>query len=258
MSGRVLEGRRIMVTRPEGQNEALCRALRELGAHVREAPVLRCVPPADDRPLREALMSLPQFDWMVFTSVNGVRATAQRMDTHGGTLPATLDLAAIGPATAEAIRSAYQDVQDVFIPSEYIAESLASELPVLPGARILLPQARRARPVLADMLRLRQVLVTQVEAYDVAPVDAASFRQSVGSEQPDWIVLTSPSGVQALVGLLRSSALSRWLTQSRLACIGPVTADACVRLGLRVDLIPSAHTEAGLVEALCTQRGEHR
>ncbi len=245
-----------MITRPEGQNETLAESLRTQGAVVIEAPVLRCIPPNDERPLLQALRSLDQFQWVVFTSVNGVRMVGKHMRFLHLSWPASLKTAAIGSATAAAIRDEWPDVAEVFIPTTFVAEALGAELPVAPGEHVLLPRAHQARPVLPNMLKERQAHVTCVDAYDVVPVDVESFRQSIGIDVPDWIVLTSPSGIRALEQLLRMTGRGDWLISCRLACIGPVTAEACTRMGLTADLIADIHTENGLVDALSNWKGE--
>ena len=137
------------------------RMLEARGAKVLEFPTIRIEPASDLRPLLRALNELDNFDRVIFTSVNGVMHTWQNLERPW---PDSVRVAAIGPATAAALRS--HDVEPDFVPSEYVAEALASGLGSVQNQRILLPRASRTRPALADLLQAGGAQVRTVTAYE--------------------------------------------------------------------------------------------
>ncbi|HYE97056.1 MAG TPA: uroporphyrinogen-III synthase, partial [Rubricoccaceae bacterium] len=169
-----LRGRRIAVTRARRQAAGFAERLEALGAEAILLPMIR-VEPAEPGALRAAAAALDAYDWVVFTSVNGVDFFWPHLEaTRGGRLPATTRVAAIGPATAQALRERGSDVD--FVPEAFVAEALAERLPDVAGRRILLPRADIARPALADGLRARGAVVTDLAAYRTVaetPADGA-------------------------------------------------------------------------------------
>ncbi len=241
-----LSGRRVVVTRPEEQAEGLCSRLRALGAEPVEFPVIAIAPPEPGGQLDQALARLSSYDWLIFTSVNGVECFWARLAASAASAAAIgpAKVAAIGPATAAALRQ--RGVQVSLMPGEYRAEAILDEIGDVAGQSILLPRADIARPALADGLRAKGARVDEVPAYrTVASTPAAAAFDSLRAGV-DVITFTSSSTVHNFVA--QTAGLS--YGDPLIACIGPVTAATARGLGLRVDVVAGEYTMEGLVEAL--------
>jgi uroporphyrinogen III methyltransferase/synthase len=256
---RPLFGRRVVVTRPRGQAGALADALEEQGAEVLLVPTIVLVPPRDTGALARAAAGASSYDWIVFTSANGVRAfftdfDRQRLDVRS---LAPARIAAIGPETAAELER--RMLRPAVVAAEYRAEGLLDALGdrEVRGHRILLPRAAGARPVLPDALRARGAHVDEVAAYEaVAPAasDVAGLRTALTAGTIDAIAFTSSSTVRNFVDLLGADEARRRIRAGRpaIACIGPVTAETARALGLPVDVVPREYTGAALAAALAT------
>ena len=245
-----LFGKRIVVTRAQGQAEALSAKLHALGADVVEIPTIEIVPSTDYAPLDQAIHSLSCYDWLIFTSVNGVRFFLERLDRSATDLRALrAKICAIGPATRAALEALHLKVD--LIGKEYVAEGLieAFEPHDLAGKRVLLPRAAIARDVVPAELARRGARVDVVEAYrTVVPQKAAARAREIfaGSERPHAITFTSSSTVQNFVAIAGADVLEG----VRVASIGPVTSNTARGLGVRVDREAQPFTIDGLVNAL--------
>jgi len=245
---RPLEGRTVLVTRPAEQAEGLRAALEALGATVHAVPVIRVLPPQDPQPLRQAAATLHAYDWVVFTSRNGVRALAQWTGRGDARWPAGLRVACIGPATAQAARQLGWPVH--LQPARYVAESLVDSFRQqgVRGARVLVVRAQEARDVLPEGLRGLGARVEVVAAYRTEPAyNEAERLQQVLRRGVDLAAFASPSAVSAAVRLCGGVDLLRSVP---VVCIGPVTASAAGRAGLQVVGIAHTYTQEGLVEAV--------
>lgn len=247
---RPLEGRTVVVTRPREQSRSFSRALVDRGAAVVEFPTIRIGPTPEPERLEEALRSLDGYDWVVFTSVNGVRRTFETMERLGldGRALSASRVAAIGPGTAGRLRKRGVDV-DV-VPGEYRAEALAAAIldAMEPAAaRILLPRAAGAREVLAATLREAGAEVEEVAAYRTERVaeDATSMRKMLRAGRVDWLTFTASSTVRSFAELV-----GREQGSARVAAIGPITAGTARERGFRVDAVAEEYTIPGLVDAL--------
>src|SRR5689334_12810379 len=171
MITRPLQGKRIVVTRPEAQAGGLAARLRELGAEPIVCPAIAIAPPADYAPLDAAIARMAEYDWLLVTSANGVRALLGRMAQLGRDAQALRDLrvGAIGPATAQAL--AEHGLEASFVPSAYVAEAILDQIGDVAGRRILLPRADIAREALAAGLRAKGALVDEIAAYRTVPGD---------------------------------------------------------------------------------------
>ena len=251
---RPLFGQRIVVTRPSDQADRSAAALEALGAEVLVAPTVEIWPLKDEdhRPLDQAIERLATFDWLVFTSGHGVQAFLDRLDALGRDLRALghLKLAAIGPATAEAL--ARHRLKADLVPESFRSEALAEALRArASGRRILVARADRGRTVLKDELG-RVADVEQVAVYrnadaEALPPDVAA-RLAEGSI--DWITLTSSAITERLHALLPEPARARIGRSIRLASISPVTSATAARLGWPIAAEARAFTWPGLVAAL--------
>ncbi len=242
-----LFGRRIIVTRDRRQSPLLAEPLEALGAEVLFVPVIE-IAAGETSSLERAIAQLDTYDWLIFTSVNGVRHFVEALDRSPRDLRALkAKLCAIGPATRAAIEALHLRV-DV-MPEEYVAESLVEALAgeELTGKRVLLPRAAVARDVVPVTLRGCGAIVDVVEAYrTVIPGDAATAAKLALARKPHWITFTSSSTAKNFVEVAGREALEG----IRIASIGPVTSATARELHLNVDVEAKPHTIEGLVAAI--------
>jgi uroporphyrinogen III methyltransferase/synthase len=245
-----LFGQRIVVTRPRDQAAALTDRLRALGAEAISLPTIEIRPPDDWTPLDEAISRLDTYDWLIFTSANGVNKFIERLDQSPSDLRCLrARICAIGPATAEALSTLHLKVDR--LPAEYVAESLLQAFAGddLNGKRILLPRALVARDLIPAQLEQRGARVDVVAAYQtVIPAAAAPHAQRLfaAPRRPDWITFTSSSTVKNFLSVCPKENLEA----VRVASIGPITSGTARELGLSVDQEASRYTIDGLIEAI--------
>jgi uroporphyrinogen-III synthase len=249
-----LAGRRIAITRPREHAADLASRLEALGAQVTALPAIAIEPVDDPSLLDVALTELATYDWIVFTSANGVHAFERRLQANAleWTARQRARVAAIGPATAAALQA--QGITADLVPTEYIAEQLVDALGNVAGQRILLPRADIARETLRDELRLRGADVNEIAAYRTVaqPLAPELLERVLRTERVDAITFTSSSTVRSLIESLRSSDYDpqQTLIGITLACIGPITAATLRECGLEPGLVAQEYTIAGLVAAL--------
>ncbi len=269
-----LQGKRVLVTRTRDQASVLSAQLRDMGGIPIEFPTIRIVPPHDwsklDAALNRLYDSTLSYNWLVFTSANGVSICCERLRTLGYD-PAALRnvrVAAIGPATAATL--AHYGVSADLVPDEYIAEGVAAALIAdalqrgtpLTGQRILLARAAEARKVLVTELQQAGAQVDEVAAYYTHTVTGNDEQGRIildmlRQQQLDILTFTSSSTVRNFNTWLQSSLQNEallkqeiLLTYPKLACIGPITAQTARELGLRVDIEAREFTIEGLVKAI--------
>ncbi len=252
---RPLFGRRVVVTRARAQAGELSRKLEDLGAEVLEFPTIEIKSPDDFAPLDKAIRELDGYGWLIFTSVNGVEAFLNRLGYHGldvRSIPKDAKIAAIGPATAGRIEEAGLRV-DV-VPQEYRAEALLEEVSgsSLDGQRVLIPRAAVAREVLPEKLREAGAEVVVPPAYESAPSaegrDALAGRFEAG--EVDCVTFTASSTVENFVRAFDAEDSARLLRKTKVACIGPITADTARSYGIEVAAEAREYTIPGLVETV--------
>lgn len=251
-----LAGKRILVTRPRAQAPELVERLAALGAEAIEAPAIRIVPPDDTRPLDDACAAAAAFNWIVFTSANGVDAFMERLLARGGGAPALagVRICAIGPATGA--RIAGYGLQVDLSPSDHRGEGVSAALRAgrdLRGTRVLLPRADIARPLLPDALREAGADVTDVTAYRTiadAGWPGAAVRKMMLNREIDAVTFTSASAVRSVVESLGPDRAVDLLRATVVAAIGPVTARAARQLGVATTVMPSTYTAPALARAL--------
>jgi uroporphyrinogen III methyltransferase/synthase len=252
-AARPLFGRRVVVTRPRHQAGGMVRRLEELGAEVFVLPTVEVRDPPDWGPVDRAIADLASYQWLVFTSVNGVHYFLRRLRHQGRDLRALggLRLAAIGPATADALRSYH--LEPDLIPAQYDSESLAQELRWrVAGHRVLLARADRGRELLRQQLE-NVAKVEQIAVYsqvDVLELDAAT-RTQLQAGEIDYIVLTSSNIARALVRLVDDATRERLRAGTpKLVTISPVTSAAVRELGLPVAAEAEEYTSEGVIAVL--------
>ena len=249
-----LTGKRILITRAREQSTEFTSRLKELGAEVIAFPTIEIVPPLRWDRLDQAMDQLHTYDWIIFTSANGVHFFWQRLKEKGYHLrvPPSLRVCAIGPATANQLRE--KGVPVHYIPKEYVAESILDgfEKMAIQGNRMLLARARIARDVLPKGLRKMGAEVEVVEVYrTVKPKGGARrLRQLLSNESVDVITFTSSSTVNHFAELLKKENLKACLKGIAVACIGPVTTRTAKTWGIRVQIQPEAYTVPALTQAI--------
>ena len=251
---RPLFGRRVVVTRARAQAGELSRKLEALGAKILEFPTIEILPPEDFEPLDEAIRNLDSFDWIVFTSVNGVEAFVERLEHHGLDLravPRHTKVAAIGPATAKRTEEAGLRV-DV-TPEEYKAEALIEALAgkALEGKRVLIPRAKVAREVLPEKLREAGAEVVVPPTYESVPSSEGKeqLKELLENGEVDCVTFTASSTIENFVRTF-GGATRHLLSGTRIACIGPITARTASEHGIRVDAEAEEYTIPGLVSTV--------
>ena len=247
---RPLSGKRIVVTRTRKQAGELSEKLRALGADVFELPTIRIAPPSDLREFAELVQDAHAYDWIVFTSPNGVSAFFEMFfklydDAReiGG-----VKIAAIGPATAQRVKDYHLHVD--LQPEEFVAEAVVREFKKLGGIenlRILLARAEQARDVLAKQLADLGAIVDEGFAYRTVPEtrDVTGARRRFSEEGADLITFTSSSTVENFLSLGLP-----WPKGIHVASIGPITSKTARDHNLKVDVEAHRHDIDGLVEAI--------
>lgn len=254
-SAKPLSGMRILVTRPTQQSQILSEKLSRLGATPVELPTIEIVPLEDTDSLDRTLQSLGEYDWVIFTSVHGVNSALERMSELKieYKILQKVKVATIGPPTASALDRAGRKPD--YIPAEYLSEQIAHGLGEVKGKRILLLRANIASKKLPALLRERGALVDDVVAYrTLIPRDLTPERlKSIFDMGVDLVLFTSPSTVRNLAQVLGDDELERFLRNVKVACIGPVTAEAAKEMGIVVEIVAQNHTIDSLVEAIVNE-----
>jgi uroporphyrinogen III methyltransferase/synthase len=249
-SDRPLQGVRVAVTRPTDQAERLIEGLGRLGADTLACPTIRIGAPANAGGLAGAVENLDQYDWIVFTSVNGVRRFRSALGSvmQEPRLPGGTRVAAIGPATADELVSL--SVVPEVVPEEFVAEAVADALIAMDdiaGRRVLLPRAAGARKVLPERLAAAGAVVEEVVAYEAYPNPEGieELRGAMDRGEVDWVTFTASSTVRHFVEHAGPD-----FGEARVAVIGPITAEAAGSLGVRVDVEAEEYTVDGLLRAI--------
>jgi uroporphyrinogen III methyltransferase/synthase len=251
---RPLFGRRVVITRPRPQAARFAALLEAYGADVVAVPTIRLEPPDDYAPLDVAIADLARFQWVIFTSANGVAAFRQRLLAAGRDARALAGsrLAAIGPETAESLARA--GLRADLMPPEYRAEGLVEALRghVDPAGEVLLVRAAEARDVVPRELAALGVRVTVAPAYRTVPVKEGADHV-VGlleARRVDVVTFTSTSTVRGFMALLAPEDVRRLLGGVTLAAIGPITAATLAEYGLEARIAPREYTIAALAAAI--------
>lgn len=260
-----LTGRRILVTRAEHQAGRLSRELASHGAEPVEIPAIRILPPADFEALDQALRHLSNYDWLLVTSANTVNALLARIEELGMASPGSQTwntmfgpmpkIAAIGPATAKAVRRMGWKVD--LMPEKYVAESLLQTLgDKLQGQRVLLTRSARARDVIPETLGQQGITVDVIDAYrtEIPHESVSQVRELFGGAARkaaiDAATFTSSSTVENFLELLREAGQPAPPEGLPAISIGPVTSKTLRAAGWEPAAEAAAHTIEGLVEAV--------
>lgn len=249
---RPLFGQRIVVTRARHQASALSQAIEDLGGEPWEFPAIEIAPPSDTTKLVEAINNLKRFQWLIFTSVNGVEEFFKELKDQGKDIRdlAGVEIVAIGPATNAALEK--RSLRVSFVPEEYRAEKIIEGISsrVLPGQSVLLARAEEARDILPESLKVLGAEVWDVPTYRT--VLGSANKEELGKLLRDKAVtavtFTSSSTVRNFLQLIDEE--KELLEGVKLYSIGPITSQTAQEYGLNIDREAKKYTIDGLVEAL--------
>ena len=250
---RPLFGKRIGITRPQEQAQTEIERCIALGAEPIPMPLITVGPVEDQRPIDESLNRIDQYQWLVFTSANGVRNLLDRLFALGGDARRLghLRIAAIGPATADAL--APYGLRADLVPSAYRAEALAAELlPHVTGNRVLWARASRGRDVLPRELAEVGAQLDELVVYmneDIGELPRQQL-EMIEQGQLDWVGLSSPSIARSFGTLISAKAREQLGKTVRLASISPVTSGVAEECGLPISAEAANYTWQGLFDAI--------
>jgi uroporphyrinogen III methyltransferase/synthase len=249
-----LFGKTIVITRPEDQAGDFIKAISELGARCLLYPAIKIIPPASWDALDKVIKGLSGYDWILFTSVNGVRYFFDRLNAakkDARQLTGT-KIGVIGPKTSEALmdRGIFPDIT----PEKYWAEGIIEEIKrfSLRGKRVLLPRPVNARDYLPKKLGDLGAVVQEVEAYQTVKPEynEDDINALFGDTEIDVITFTSPSAVSNFIALFEGKPVYKKIAKAKIACIGPITAKKAVEEGLVVDIMPDNYSADALTKAI--------
>jgi uroporphyrinogen III methyltransferase/synthase len=245
-----LFGRRIVITRASAEASDFAARIRALGGEAIEFPTIETAPPSSYEILDRAIGEIGSFDWVIFTSANGVESFVDRMRTRACDIRelGRAAIAAIGPATADRLRRHALTV--AAMPAEYRAEGVIDAIGVerIAGARILIPRAEIAREILPEMLRhhgARQVVVAPAYRTVMPAADAGGMRTLIAANAIDLVSFTSSSTVANFAATVRVPAGGL-----KAATIGPITAETARAHGFDVVVAPTEYTVEALIAAI--------
>ncbi len=258
---RPLFGQSIGITRPRHQCDEIAKKITELSGQPVVMPLIEinAVDEAGCSLLDDTLEQISDYDWLIFTSVNGVAAFMDRLWETGKDARCVghLKIAAIGSSTALAL--ARHSLRADVVPDSFRAESLAAELvPLVNGKNVLWARANRGRDVLPQTLTEAGATVTECVVYrndDVTEFDTEVV-ELLRSGSLNWVGLSSPSIARQFARLLKTHRLEPWHFETKLAAISPVTAEAAREAGLVIDVEATTYTWDGIVEAVVSYIGD--
>jgi len=254
-----LFGKRILVTRSREQASGLSRAIEQLGGEPVEFPTIAITAPEDNMPLEQALPNLSAYQWLIFTSVNGVTYFFDTLRRLNGDIRdlTGIKICAIGPQTGHALQK--MALQVTYIPTEFRAEAIVEGLrdKLAAGDRVLLPRADIARKILPEALTTLGAQVDEVTAYRtvLGTGNAELIRDMLAQGSIDLITFTSSSTVRNFVTLLEAAAPGQLVGAAKVASIGPITSATARELGLPVHIEAHEYTINGLVQAILAYFG---
>ncbi len=249
---RPLFGKKALVTRTRTQASRLREMLEQSGAEVVEFPAISIVPLEDPSRLDEAITNLSSYDWVVFSSANGVSGFASQLNATGGDARsfAGVKVAAVGPATGETVKTDLGISADL-IPDDYVSEAMVEALSAegIKGAKILAIRSDLGRDVLEKGLSAAGADVDAIVGYETrSPADSAEKAAAAFDAGIDITTFTSSSGVDNLIDLLGGDATR--INATVVACMGPITAARAEERGVRVDVIATERTMEALVASI--------
>lgn len=253
---RNLSGVRILITRPEHQAEKLKYLLEQHGATVLLQPAIQILPPETWEQADNAIANLDSYNYIVFSSVNGVEMYLRRLNEINGSckMPSNIFVAAVGDSTAQALNEAGIHVD--IIPDNFRAENLAERLleniaeqfgENCGEVKVLLLRASRGRDVLAPSLGKCGIITEQIPIYRSVDVTQprAEIVKALQNNQIDWVALTSSAIAQSTINML-----GEFLGNAKIACISPITESTVIKNGFHAAAVAKEYTLEGLVRAV--------
>ncbi len=251
---RPLFGQKIVITRARAQASGLVSRLTRLGAQCIEIPTIKIVPPPDLSPLKKAIENIKDYDWLVLTSVNGVKFFFDTLFATGKDVRALghLKFACIGPVTKERLAD-FGIISDI-LPETYRAESVieAFSKTRIQGKKVLLPRAMKARTILPEKLTGMGAQVDEVAAYETVLDDSGrqTLLDLLENQNIDAVTFTSSSTVSNFMTLLETENGPNLMKNVTIASIGPITSDTIRSFGLEPTIEADPYTIDGLVDSL--------
>jgi uroporphyrinogen-III synthase len=243
--------KKIIITRPKAQADAFAEKLRLAGFEPVFFPVIEIQPLKENIALQRSLLKAACYDWLVFTSVNGVQVVHATMREVGvASLPENVRVAAIGPKTANALIAL--GMSPAFVPEEYVAEAILPGLGDLRGRWVLLPRAEIARQALPDAIAKAGGIAHEIAVYRTLPASPDPMGLSALAAGVDVVTLTSPSTVINFISIVRAAGLNPLSLPGNpiFACIGPITEQAARMEGLPNLVVAREYTTDGLTQAI--------
>jgi uroporphyrinogen III methyltransferase/synthase len=246
-----LFGKGVVITRPEAQSAGFADLLSEAGAGVISFPVIKIVSPEDFGRLDEAIRHIERYNWIIFTSVNGVASFFDRLFHLGKDARnlAGVGICAIGPVTSRAVER--HGIRVDLVPESYVSESVVAAFATVgvEGKRVLLPRAEVARDLLPESLTRMGARCDVITAYRTVPsgLTEEEFKTIAQMNKIDIITFTSPSTVNNFIGIVGKNNIPE---DALIACIGPVTKRAAEKAGLAVHIEAESYTVEGMVQAM--------
>ncbi len=255
---------KVLITRPRNQADAFATSLTEAGFDPIFFPVIEIRPFQENVALDRAIEKLGCYDWIVFTSVNGVdsffsrleiatESQSHREDNNSPSLRdsvAGIKVAAIGPKTAQALEA--RSVTPDFVPDEYIAEAILPGLGDLRGRWVLLPRAEIARKALPEAIVLAGGVAHEIAVYQTLPAEIDRAGLAALKSGVDAVTFTSPSTVRNFIEIVRQAGLDplRLPENPKIFCIGPITQKAAEEVGFVDVVVAEEYTTEGIVKLL--------
>jgi len=259
---RPLFGKKILVTRSREQASVLSQSIERLGGTPVEFPAISITPPMNYSALDKAISNISSYQWIIFTSVNGVKFFLRRLRELNKDIRELkgVRICAIGPQTRKELDSIALQVD--YVPAEYRAEEIINGLrdKIVDGDRILLPRADIARRVLHESLSELGALVDEVTAYCTVTGsgNAHTIKEMLSNGNIDIITFTSSSTVKNFVSMLGADNPAKLLGETIIACIGPITAKTANEFGITCHVMAGEYTIDGLVKAIINYAAPQR
>lgn len=248
-----IQGKKILITRPEEQARSFAEKLSSLGAEPINLPAIKISPATENIPLlQEVILKLNQYDWLIFTSTNAVKYFMQNVpkaDVLAKNGIKSVKIATVGLSTATFIEKEYHIKPDL-IPNIYTAEVLNQDIGDVKGLKILLPNADIARPELKNALQKKGAVIDEITLYHTQPnnISKEVLEKVFEGRGVDVVTFTSSSAVKAMINLLENTNFD--LNNYIITCIGPETAKTAEALGLNVAIIGNPHTTDGMISEM--------
>lgn len=248
-----LLGKRILVTRTREQASELSKLLKHYGASVIEFPMIKITPPVNFNKLDKAITQLDTYDWIVFTSTNGVKYFFDRLREKGKDIRQLkgLKIATIGSTTKKMLEDLRLTV-DLCPEKEFTQEGLIEEFKKwkIKAKKILIPRSEQGRKALIEGLKEIGAKVDEVSAYRTIKEDTDYLKSLLAKDEIDIITFTSSSTLTNFCSIFNKEEIDNLLNKVKIASIGPITTKTAEALGIRVDITANEYTINGLVEAI--------